>query len=177
MEGRTAWIALSVLTGLLMVALGIVFLARPDLSLASVLLLFGAATIAYGVILTLAGLIGRTESRGWAMGVGLLAVLFGVVVLVWPESTALTLLYVIAAWMIISGIAEAASAFRGRVTGGQRAWRLVTGLLAIGVGILFFARPAGGALALLWLIGIYLIALGLLRIAQAFTGAPPAQAA
>jgi uncharacterized membrane protein HdeD (DUF308 family) len=76
--------------------------------------------------------------------------------------------------MVVSGIAEAASALRGRLTGGQRAWRLVTGALAIGVGILFFARPPGGTLALLWLIGVYLIALGLLRIAQAFTGGPPA---
>lgn len=177
MHGRTAWIALSVLSGLLMIALGVIFLVRPGLSLGSVLLLLGVFSIAHGAVQVIAGLMGRTESRGWAIAAGLLAVIFGIVVLAYPKSTALTLLYIIAIYLIISGIADLVGALRRELSGGQRVWLGIAGVLAIAVGIYFFANPASGALALLWLIALYLIALGILRIIGGFMKPPQAQAA
>lgn len=106
-----------------------------------------------------------------------MAVIVGVVVLVWPGLSALTALYIIAAWMTIAGVGDLAGAFLSGLSAGQRLRLLVTGLAAIAVGIFFFVHPAGGAIALLWPIGIYLVALGILRILHGFSPLPPAQAA
>ena len=177
MQSRGAWMALSIITGLLMIVLGGLFLAKPGMSLASVILLFGIFAIVYGIGLALAGFTGHAESRGGAIAVGALAAIVGIIALVWPGLTSLTLLYIIAAWMIVTGNVDIAGAFIGGLSGGQRVWLILLGVLSIVVGIVFFARPVDGAIALLWLIGIYLVVLGVLRIIDGFMRPPQAQAA
>lgn len=176
MRSRGAYIALSVITGLLMIALGGLFLARPGLSLASVILLVGVFAIAYGVFLVATGLAGRQESRAWAIAVGVLAAIMGIVTLAWPAATSLAVLYIVAFWAIITGVADIAGAFMKGHTGGRRAWLLIVGLLGIVVGIVFLVNPGSGILALLWLAGIYLVVLGVLRIIAGFAN-PPAPTA
>ena len=172
MQSRGAYIALSVITGLLMIILGGLFIAEPGLSLASIILLLGIFVIVYGVVLLVAGLMGRTESRAWSVAVGVLAVIFGIVVFAWPGATSLAILYVFAAWALISGIADIAHAFAGGLSGGRRVWLVVIGLLGIAIGIVFFVHPVSGIIALLWLAGIYLIVLGVLRIIAGFVNPP-----
>lgn len=176
MQSRGAYIALSVLTGLLMIVLGGLFVARPGLSLASIILLLGIFVIVYGVTLLVAGLMGRSESRGWSIAMGVLAIVFGIVVFAWPAATSLAILYVFAAWAIVSGVADIAHAFLSGLSGGQRAWLVIIGLLGIAVGIAFFVHPVSGIVALLWLAGIYLIVLGVLRIVAGFASPPAATA-
>jgi uncharacterized membrane protein HdeD (DUF308 family) len=87
------------------------------------------------------------------------------------------LLYVIAAWAIVSGLADIAAAFMGGLSGGRRVWLILLGLLSIIVGIIFFVHPVDGVLTLLWLVGIYLVVIGVLRIIDGFARPPQAQAA
>jgi uncharacterized membrane protein HdeD (DUF308 family) len=177
MQSRGASMALSIITGLLMIVLGGLFLAQPGLSLASVIWLVGIFAIVYGVFLVIAGLIGIRDGGGWGIALGVLAVIMGVVVLAWPAATSLAILYVIAAWAIISGIADIAGAFVGGISGGRRVWLVIIGLLGIAVGIYFFVHPVTGVLALLWVVGVYLVALGILRIIAGFMQPPRPAAA
>lgn len=177
MQSRGASMALSVITGLLMIVLGGLFLAQPGLSLASVIWLVGIFAIVYGLFLAIAGIAGRHEGGGWGIAVGALAVIMGIVTLAWPAATGLAILYVIAAWAIISGIADIAGAFMGGVSGGRRIWLVIIGLLGIAVGIYFFVHPVTGVLALLWVVGVYMVALGILRIIAGFMQPPRPQAA
>ena len=177
MQSRGAYMALSIITGLLMIVLGGVFLASPGLSLASIILLVGIFAIVYGLFLAIAGIAGRHEGGGWAVAVGVLAVIMGIVTLAWPGATSLAVLYIIAAWAIISGVADIAGAFVGGISGGRRVWLVIIGLLGIGIGIYFFVHPVTGVLALLWVVGIYLVALGILRIIAGFMQPPRPQAA
>jgi uncharacterized membrane protein HdeD (DUF308 family) len=169
--------ALSIITGLLMIVLGGLFLAQPGLSLATVIWLVGIFAIVYGLFLAIAGIAGRHEGGGWGIAVGALAVIMGIVTLAWPAATGLAILYVIAAWAIISGIADIAGAFMGGISGGRRIWLVITGLLGIAVGIYFFVHPVTGVLALLWVVGVYMVALGILRIIAGFMQPPRPQAA
>jgi uncharacterized membrane protein HdeD (DUF308 family) len=169
--------ALSIITGLLMIVLGGLFLAQPGLSLATVIWLIGIFSIVYGLFLAIAGIAGRHEGGGWGIAVGALAVIMGIVTLAWPAATGLALLYVIAAWAIISGITDIAGAFVGGISGGRRVWLVIIGLLGIAVGIYFFVHPVTGVLALLWVVGVYLVALGILRIIAGFMQPPRPQAA
>jgi uncharacterized membrane protein HdeD (DUF308 family) len=159
-----------------MTVLGGLFLARPGLSLASIILLTGGFFIAYGLALVVAGILGRTESRGWSVAVGVLAVIFGIVVFAWPAATSLAILYVFASWAVVSGVADVAHAFMSGLSGGRRVWLVLIGLLGIGVGIALFAHPVTGILALLWLAGLYLVALGIMRIVVGFITPPPGAA-
>jgi len=177
MQSRGAYMALSIITGLLMIVLGGLFLARPGLSLASIIWLTGIFAIAYGVFLVIAGIAGRHDGGGWAIAGGVLAVIMGIVVLAWPAATSLAILYVIAAWAIISGIADIAGAFAGGISGGRRVWLVILGLIGIAVGIYFFVHPVSGVLTLLWVVGIYLVVLGVFRIVAGFMQPPRPQAA
>ena len=102
MQSRGAYMALSILTGLLMIVLGGLFLAQPGLSLASIIWLVGIFAIVYGLFLVIAGIVGRHDGGGWAIAGGVLAVIMGIVVLAWPAATSLAVLYIIAAWAIFS---------------------------------------------------------------------------
>ncbi|HZK60036.1 MAG TPA: DUF308 domain-containing protein [Cryobacterium sp.] len=177
MQSRGAWMALSIITGLLMIVLGGILLAQPGLSLAAIIWLVGIFTIVYGVFLVISGIAGRAEGGGWAIAVGLLAVIMGIVTLAWPGATSLAVLYIIAAWAIISGIADLLGAFAGGISGGQRIWLVIVGILGIGVGIYFFVHPVTGVLALLWVVGVYLVALGIIRIIAGFMKPPQTRAA
>ena len=67
------------------------------------------------------------------------------VAIVWPGPTALVLVYVVAAWAIVGGIAEFAFAFAAGETAGTRALFLLGGLVSIAFGVVLFARPGVGA--------------------------------
>ena len=177
MHSRGAWMALSIITGILMVVLGVLFLAYPGLSLATVLLLIGVFLIVYGVALALAGIIGHAEGRGWAIFTGILGVIVGIIAIAWPGMTALALLYILGAWAIVTGISDIVGAFASGLKGGKRVWLIILGVLSIVVGIVFFVYPVSGALAILWLVGLYLIVYGILRVIDGFTRPPEAEAA
>jgi len=78
------------------------------------------------------------------------------------------LLYIVAAWAIVTGILEIVAAFvlREYVS---REWLLaLAGILSIVFGIILFVRPGAGLLSILWLVGIYSIVFGILFIIRAF---------
>lgn len=78
---------------------------------------------------------------------------------------------------IISGVADIIGAFAGGISGGRRIWLVILGLIGIAVGIYFFIHPVNGILTLLWVVGIYLVVLGVFRIVAGFMQPPRPQAA
>jgi uncharacterized membrane protein HdeD (DUF308 family) len=91
----------------------------------------------------------------------------GLVALAWPGVTALVLLYVVAIWAILSGIAEmiAAVALRHELAG---EWVLfLVGILSVVLGVAMAVQPGVGLLSLVWLVGLYALAVGVALIALA----------
>jgi len=153
---------LAILTGLTEIVLGILLLAMPKASLTTVIWLFGLMIIAYGVLRAIAGLMGRMESRSAGIVGGVLAIIAGILVIAWPGLTALTLLYIVAGWAVVMGVVDIGGAFVGEKSGGRRVWSFIAGVVSIAFGLALFLWPAEGALAILWLIGIYLIVAGVI---------------
>lgn len=152
--------------GLAAILFGILTFAMPGMSLLVLIMLWAAYAIVDGVFaLVLALRRTRTGKHwGWLMFEGVAGIAAGVVAVLWPGITAMALLFVIAAWAILTGIAEIAAAIRlRRHLHGE--WVLVlSGVLSLAFGVVLFAYPGAGALAVLWMIGAYAIAFGVLLL-------------
>ena len=166
--GRGA--GMSALTGLIAIVLGILLLAMPGASLKTVIYLFGIMVIVYGLARIVAGLRGHMESKSAGVVGGLLAIVAGVAIIAWPELSALTLVYIIAGWAIATGVMDVVGAFTSESGAAHKLWGVIAGVVSVVFGIVLFVYPGEGGLALLWLIGIYLIVLGFIRIAVGVFG-------
>jgi uncharacterized membrane protein HdeD (DUF308 family) len=82
------------------------------------------------------------------------------VTVVFPGIAALALLYVIAAWAVVTGAFAVAAAIRLRKSL-EREWLLALGgVLSMVFGILLMIFPGAGALALVLWIGAYMLVAG-----------------
>src|SRR5262249_23449896 len=111
----------------------------------------------------------KEQERWWMMILeGLAGIVIGVLTFLYPGITALVLLYFIAAWSIVTGAFEIASAIRLRKEI-EGEWLLgLAGFASILFGILLIVLPGAGALAVIWLIGSYAIVFGILMLVLAF---------
>ncbi|HET7394040.1 MAG TPA: HdeD family acid-resistance protein [Candidatus Binatia bacterium] len=162
---RNWWVVL--IRGVAGVLFGIATFFAPGVSLAVLVFLFGAYALIDGVLAVTSAVRRRGVSDRWWMLLleGLVGIVAGIVTLVWPGITALALLYVIAAWALLTGAFEIAAAIRLRkvITG---EWLLVlSGIASIGLGILLLIFPGPGALVMVLWIGAYAFVFGILLIA------------
>lgn len=159
------WWAL-VLRGVAAVLFGVAALVWPGLALTALVYLFGAYAIVDGVFAIAAALspAGRQVNR-WLLGLeGVVSVIAGIIAFVWPGITALALLYIIAAWAIVTGVLEVIAAFRLRQEI-QGEWLMgLGGVASVIFGLLLVIFPGSGALAVVWLIGVYAIVFGVVLV-------------
>ena len=146
---RTWWILL--MRGLFAIAFGILTWVLPGVSLAALVLLFGAYVMADGLLGVWSAVAGRKEHEHWwvLLLIGLLGIAVGLLTFLAPGVTALVLLFYIAIWAIATGVLQIVVAIRLRkeIRG---EWLLVLGGLAsVLFGVLLVAKPAAGALAVL----------------------------
>jgi uncharacterized membrane protein HdeD (DUF308 family) len=157
------------LRGLAGILFGIITFVSPAISLAALVLLFGAYAFADGVLSIVSAVRRRGADRWWLLLLqGIVGIAAGVVTWLWPGITAITLLFVIAAWALAGGALQVAAAIRLRkvITG---EWLLaLSGVLSIALGVLLVAFPGPGALALVIWIGAYAFVFGILLMVLGF---------
>jgi uncharacterized membrane protein HdeD (DUF308 family) len=164
------WWALAIRGGIAII-FGLAALLRPDIALEALILLFGAYALVDGVF-AIVGVFGGTRggTPRWLLLIeGIAGILAGIIAFVLPGVTAIVFLYLIAAWAVITGASEIATAIRLRqeIRG---EWALIIGgALSILFGVLLAViGPVAGLLSLIWLIGIYAVAFGILMLITAF---------
>jgi uncharacterized membrane protein HdeD (DUF308 family) len=155
--------------GVAAIIFGIVAWIWPDLTVAALVIIFGAYALVDGVFDIGTAITTRTnEDRLLLLIQGIASVVIGLITFIWPDITALTLIYLIAAWAIVTGVFEVVAAIRlRRVISGEFLLAL-GGIASVIFGILVAIFPGSGALALVWLIGIYAITFGILFLILAF---------
>jgi uncharacterized membrane protein HdeD (DUF308 family) len=161
------WIALR---GALAVLFGVFAILRPGMTLAALVITWGAYSAGDGILALVAAWQVRRDGRHfWSLlAVGLLGIAAGAVTLVWPAITAVVLLVMIAAWAPATGLFQVLAAIRLRKEI-EGEWALgLSGALSILFGLLMFMRPGAGALAMLWMIAGYAVAFGALLIVLGF---------
>lgn len=165
---RYWWVLL--IRGLAAIAFGVLAFVWPGLTLATLILLFGAFALVDGVFALVTAIAGRRQDESWWLGIlrGVIGIGIGVVTFVNPAITALALVLYIAAWALASGVLEIAAAIRLR-NEIEGEWALaLAGVLSIAFAGLLLWAPGAGALALLWWIAAWALVLGVLLVLESF---------
>jgi uncharacterized membrane protein HdeD (DUF308 family) len=159
------------LSGVLSIALGVVILVWPNISLFALVIVFGAYALARGLVGLGAALSsGPMPGRGWLIVGSVASIVVGGLVFAFTDMSALALLYVIGAYAVVLGIIAIGGAFWLPLDGGDSVILSLTGLLSILFGIVMFAKPGDGALVLLALIAAYALIVGAAELTVAIGG-------
>ena len=159
-----------VLRGVVAILFGVMAFVMPGLTLAALVLVWGAYALIDGVVALATSFSIRDEGKPlWPLLlVGLLGIAAGLCTFFYPGMTAIVLLMFIAGWAIATGVFEVVAAIRFRKVIANE-WMLgFAGVLSIAFGVLMILRPGSGALAVIWAIGTYAILFGLLLVMLGF---------
>jgi uncharacterized membrane protein HdeD (DUF308 family) len=158
------------LRGLIALLFGIIILAWPEATTRVIIFLFGLYVLVSGMVhVAEAGVsIYRKEPWGLSMVLGLLGFLIGIIVLSRPGLALGALVFLIGVFLIVYGFIELYAAFEIEASTGLRLIFGISGVVGIGVGVVFILNLELGAWTVILLIGIYALFAGILRIILAF---------
>jgi hypothetical protein len=163
------WLLL--LTGLLLIAVGIWVFASPATAYLSLSVLFGASILTIGCFETLFAITVHKSMKGWGwtLASGLLDIVIGSYLLAYPAVTMAILPFVLGFWLLFRGFSAIGFSFDMKSYGDLNwGWFL---LLAIGIIIFAFmilAVPAFGVANIIAWTGLSFIFAGVFRIILAF---------
>lgn len=158
---------LTLARGAVAIALGIAAFAVPGVTLTALVWLWGAYAVVDGIAALMAAF-GHEHQRWWHFVEGLAGVMAGVVAFTLPGLSALLLLFIIAAWAVVTGAFEIVAAIRLRDLLRDE-WLLgLAGFISVVLGVALAAVPRAGLLATAWLVGAYALLFGMSLAVLAF---------
>jgi len=153
------WLLL--LRGIAGILFGVLAFIWPGITLLTLIIFYGAYALLDGIFAIAAALHGGDmQSRWWLILIGVLGIAAGLLTFLWPGLTALVLTSFIGAWSLIHGIFEIVGAIKIRKEIDNEWWLILSGALSVLFGLALLIMPGAGALALIWIIGIYSIIFG-----------------
>lgn len=172
MLAKNWWVV--ALRGVIAILFGIALLISPGLTIATLVLFFGAYAFVDGIGAIFTAIQHRTQERWWLLLLeGILGVVAGILVFLYPSfatiSAALFVLYIVAFWSIFTGITEIMAAIQLRKEIEGEFWLGLSGVLSLLFGILLIImNPADGILALVTITAVYAIVFGVMFLFLAF---------
>lgn len=164
-----SWPALA-LRGGVGVLFGLYAILHPFGAVAGLALVFGAFAFIDGALNIVAALRQREHGGPWGglLAAGALAIAAGSLTIWYPLVTATFLVYVIAAYAIITGVGQVVAAVRlRREIRGE--WLLIlAGVLSVLFGLAVLVAPLAGAVVIATWIGVYALFTGVLLLVLAF---------
>jgi uncharacterized membrane protein HdeD (DUF308 family) len=157
--------------GVISIVFGLIALAWPGPSLLAVALLFGVYAFVDGIFAMAAGARQGRRHQSWGVPVfeGILGLVAGIVTFFWPGVTLFALSLLVGIWALTTGVLEIVGAFRIHefMPNASTAARVLLGLagaFSAVLGIVIFAIPALGAIALISLVAAYALVFGVVMI-------------
>jgi uncharacterized membrane protein HdeD (DUF308 family) len=159
-----------VLRGVAAIVFGVVAFIWPGLTLVTLVLFFGAYALVDGLFSIYTGLTHMGDSRRWWVLAleGLAGVAVGILAFAWPTAAMVALIYVIAAWAVLTGVLEIAAAIRLRREISNEWLLALSGVASIILGVLLMIQPAIAGLAIVWTLAGYAFFFGVLLILLGF---------
>ena len=156
--------------GLLGIAIGIIAIAWPGVTVGAVVFIFAILVFADALIQLFRAF--ETDDGWQIVGhilLGLIDITAGVVALAWPGITAEVLTIWIGIWAIVIGVGEFAMAFGVEGTAGDRLLFGLTGVISVALGAVLLVHPDEGAVALAEVFGLFSLAFGVSSLILSFS--------
>src|SRR2546428_2438365 len=159
-----------VIRGIAAIVFGVVALRYPGLTVATLVLFFGAWVLIDGVFRIVGAIAGRASDPEWGFHliIGIIGIMIGFLTFRAPLITALALIIYIAAWALMIGATEIAFAIKLRREIKGEWFLILMGLVSIVFAVMLLWNPAVGAAALIWIMAWYAVILGVLGIIFGF---------
>jgi len=151
--------------GLFAIILGLLALFVPGITLAALVLLFAVYALLDGIFAMVAWW--RTQ-LGFFLVEGVINIAAGIFVLFWPSIAITIFVFLMAVWALLTGIVEIFAAMTLRKAVAKEMFLLFSGIISIVFAVLLFSSPALGAVALVFVMGLYLICFGIMLLALGF---------
>ncbi|NQT29084.1 MAG: HdeD family acid-resistance protein [Candidatus Saganbacteria bacterium] len=154
-----------VLRGLFAIIIGVIAILWPGITLEVLVILFALFALLDGAL----AFVAAVETDWWPFILsGVISVLIGLAIFIWPAPALLIIIYVIAIWAVITGIFQIVGgiAMRKQVSG---EWMMIlSGIASLILGSILVIFPLLGTLAYIWVFGIYAVIFGVLMVGSAF---------
>lgn len=162
---------LSILIGILAIALGILFISKPLNSLLTLALLFAWGFIFSGILEAVFSITNRKNLKGWGWNLasGLVDLFIGIVLLSAPELTLFLMIYLVGFWIMFRSIWSIGSSIELQRSGAKGwGWLLLVSILGVIFSVVFLVSPAFGGTFIVSLASISFITYGIFRIYLGF---------
>jgi uncharacterized membrane protein HdeD (DUF308 family) len=162
------WWAL-LIRGIAAVIFGILAFVWPGATWMAIAILFGAYAFVDGVFAIVSAVrAAEAHQRWWPFLIeGIVGLIIAAIAFYDITVVALALYVTIAVWAFVTGILEIVAAVQLRKQIAGEIWLIFGGIVSILFAAFMFWRPVAGALAVIWIIGIYAVVFGITMIALA----------
>ena len=139
--------------GVLFIILGVLAILLPFAAALTIELIIGSLLVAGSLIQIVHAVHLHQEKGFWAaLFTGILFLMVGIMLLAHPLRGVITLTLLLAIFFILEGIFKICAAIQWRDTGNW-SWMLISGILALVIGLLVWSQWPGSAS---WVIGLFL---------------------
>lgn len=159
-----AW-SLLLVVGLCSVAAGVIILAKPSISLATLAVVLGIFLLIDGVLELCWALLRYGESRALPAIVGVVSAIAGVILIRHPTKAVTAVALLLGLWLIILGVIRLVGASDQPE---RRVWAVLSGIVELLGGVVIVSTPHIGVATLALLIAIALIVRGVTLSAVAW---------
>jgi uncharacterized membrane protein HdeD (DUF308 family) len=157
--------------GAIAIVLSIFVLVHPVGTLVTLIYILGIVLIILGIEKIISGIFIANKSRWGTVGLGVLAIIFGSIVVAAPVPTAVFVIILLGIAVLFIGIAHVIRGIGDKQRRGwARGFSIGAGALAIALGGLIIASPVIGAALVSIILGIALLILGIEIIATGISG-------
>ena len=162
------WWALA-LRGVLAILFALIAFFLPGITVTALVLVFGAYAFVDGIFALIAGLRAASHHGRSAplLIEGVLNLMLGILVLLWPGAALVALIWIIAIWAVATGVMLIVAGVALIRHSGE--WLLILGgIISVLLGIVLFFAPGAGVVAISWWLGIYALLFGIALLTAAF---------
>jgi uncharacterized membrane protein HdeD (DUF308 family) len=107
------------------------------------------------------------DNWGMLLVRGIIAILFGIMAMIWPGITAVALAVLWGIWALIEGVVNLVAAFQRGAAG--KGWKILFGIVSIVAGLIAIIHPFDVAVVLTWILGIWFIVAAVFQGVGAFS--------
>ena len=157
--------------GIIAIILSILVFVHPQMTVVSIIYILGIILIIVGLEKIITGIFESSKSRWGTVGLGVLALIFGIIVVAFPASTAIFAIFIAGVGLLFVGISHVISGIGEKQSPGWvKGAKVGVGALAIILSFFVMFSPFLGAALLSLIIGVALLILGIEIIAVGIKG-------